>query len=935
MLPSSRVAVTRDGILIDNEPLFLLAGQLHYFRWPRAEWRSLLAQARDAGLNTIDTVIPWNLHEPVEGQFDFGDYADLPGYLDLIHELGLYAIVRPAPYICAEWENGGFPAWLTARLAVSGSVGPSGVQRKDRPEHSGSGNGLRLRTTDPAFVEPTLRWFDRLIPLLAERQIDRGGPIILVQIENEHWASGVYGHDAYQEQQAAAMEARGVTVPFYTCMGAGRRWPEFRNGWSGIAQKLAQTRATWPDNPMIVSELWSGWFDDWGSSRHNGKPAASLDWQLHELLAVGASGYSHWVWAGGTNFAHWGGRTVGGDTIHMAASYDYDAPVDEYGQPTEKYYVARRHHLLAGTLGAQLARLLADAAPGGATVIAPKPVPGRAGGGSQPLRIAKNGDFLAAFLQNPSLDRQSNQVFFPPWDDLPSVHLTVEVEAGSIKPLFANLALGEAGLLLRSHSLRLLGYWAEDEDDTLVLYGFEGEAGQVELAAPAGSVWTVLEAGDERVQIDGRRLVVRTWISQRPRHLRVAIDGRVLRLALLTQAQAERWDPAAERQSGGRATPTSPTCPPLPLEHWDWLDLHERTAGEGWQPIAAPQPLEMLGCSLGYGWYRAQIDLAEPRETTLAAPWLADRAVVFVDGEQVGVLGIDPDGARSTLPLALAAGRRDIRLLADNLGRFNYGSKTGERKGLLDTLYWGGVQEDISAGWTALWQEAVFAGEALANAKPAHVRPDAEDVHLGHFAWSGPSVWLLREIDVPGGQRAVLTLTGDRNPGALFVNGQAVTRFSRHYGGGYIKEDVTALLRPGVNVLALNIHDYAGAPWRVSLLTYDPALALDATWSFRPGVTPSGLGGFAQTGPSENATARPNEQRPSGFWRCRFPYDPVEHGAGPFKLAMGGLHKGQIWLNGRNVARYWQIGPQEFYKLPASWLANENEILVLDEGCEA
>jgi hypothetical protein len=899
---SSRVAVTRDGILIDDQPLFLLAGQLHYFRWPRAEWRDLLAQARDAGLNTIDTVIPWNLHEPVEGQLDFSDYADLPGYLDLIHELGLYAIVRPAPYICAEWENGGFPAWLTARLA---------------------GNGLPLRTTDPAFVEPTLRWFDRLIPLLAERQIDRGGPIILVQIENEHWASGVYGHDAYQEQQAAAMQARGVTVPFYTCMGAGRRWPEFRNGWSGIAQKLAQTRATWPDNPMIVSELWSGWFDDWGSSRHNGKPAASLDWQLHELLAVGASGYSHWVWAGGTNFAHWGGRTVGGDTIHMAASYDYDAPVDEYGQPTEKYYVARRHHLLAGTLGAQLSRFLADAVPGGALVISPKPVPGRAGGGSQPLRVANNGDFAAVFLQNPSLDRQSNQVFFPAWGDLPPVHLVADVEAGSIKPLFANLRLGEHGLLLRSHSLRLLGFWPEKEGDTLVLYGFEGEAGQVELAAPAGSAWTVMDTGDERVLTDGRRLVVRTWISQQPRHLRVAIDGRPLHLTLLTQAQAERWDPAAKRPSVERANPIhpiSPTCPPLPLSNWQWLDLHERTAGDGWQAIAAPRPLEVLGCPLGYGWYRAQIDLAEARETTLAAPWLADRAMVFVDGERVGVLGINPDGARLTLRLALPAGRHDIRLLADNLGRFNYGSNTGERKGLLDTLYWGGVQQEISGGWAALWQEAVFAGEALANARPAHVRPDAEDVHLGHFAWSGSSVWLLREIDVPAGQRAVLTLTGDRNPGALFVNGQAVARFSRHYGGGHIKEDVTALLRPGVNVLALNIHDYAGAAWTASLLTYDPALALDATWSFRPGVTPT-----------PSTTVRPNDQHQSGFWRCRFPYDPAEHGAGPFKLAMGSLHKGQIWLNGRNVARYWQIGPQEHYKLPVSWLQNENELLVLDE----
>ncbi len=923
MPTSSRVAVTRDGILIDGKPLFLLAGQLHYFRWPRAEWRSLLVQARDAGLNTIDTVIPWNLHEPVEGQFDFDDYADLPGYLDLIHELGLYAIVRPAPYICAEWENGGFPAWLTARLALLDSSGRSvrSLPEGQTEPVSANRNGLPLRTTEPAFVEPTLRWFDRLIPLLAQRQIDRGGPIILVQIENEHWASGVYGHDAYQEQQAAAMQARGVTVPFYTCMGAGRRWPEFRNGWSGIAQKLAQTRSVWPDNPMIVSELWSGWFDDWGNSRHNGKPAASLDWQLHELLAVGASGYSHWMWAGGTNFAYWGGRTVGGDTIHMAASYDYTAPVDEYGQPTGKYYVARRHHLLAGALGPQLSRLLADATPGGATVIAPKPVPGRAGGGSQPLRVARNGDFVAVFLQNPSLDRQSNQVFFPAWDGLPPVHLTVEVEGGSIKPLFANLPLGEGGLLLRSHSLRLLSYWEQPAGDELVCFGFEGEVAQVELALPAGRAWTLLNADGARVAIDGRRLVVRGWIGQRPTAVRVAIDGRPLVVRLLTEAQAERFPGPADHGSAGSRERERPACPPLPLGDWQWLDLHERTAEEGWQPIAAPQPLELLGCPLGYGWYRAQIDLAEPMETTLAAPSLADRATVFVDGERIGVLGVDPDGARATLPLALPAGRRDIRLLSDNLGRFNYGSNTGERKGLLDTLYWGGVQQDISGGWTALWQEAVFAGEALAKAKPAHVRPDAEDVHLGHFAWSGPSVWLLREIDMPAGGRAVLTLTGDRNPGALFVNGVAVTRFSRHYGGGYIKEDITPLLRPGVNVLALNIHDYAGAPWTASLLTYDPALALDATWSFRPGVTPA-----------TPTTVRPHDQRQPGFWRCCFPYDPAEHGAGPFKLAMGSLHKGQIWLNGRNVARYWQVGPQEFYKLPASWLEMENELLVLEEG---
>jgi Beta-galactosidase len=124
-------------------------------RWPCAEWRPLLEQARWAGLNTIDTVIPWNRHEPQPGEFDFSDEADLGAFLDLCHELGLKVIVRPGPYICAEWENGGLPAWLTA-----------------------SGH-LHLRTDDPAFRDAVLRWFDVLMPILVPRQHTRGGPGIL------------------------------------------------------------------------------------------------------------------------------------------------------------------------------------------------------------------------------------------------------------------------------------------------------------------------------------------------------------------------------------------------------------------------------------------------------------------------------------------------------------------------------------------------------------------------------------------------------------------------------------------------------------------------------------------------------------------------------------------------------------------------------------
>ncbi len=869
-----QVTVTRAGLAIDGRPFPLLAGQLHYFRYPKAEWRDLLLKARAGGLNTIDTVIPWNRHAPTAGQFDFAEEADLAGYLDLCAELGLYAIVRPGPYICAEWENGGFPAWLTAKPDVA------------------------LRIDNPVFLEHTLRWFDTLFPLLAARQATRGGPIILCQIENEHWASGRYGHDQHQDTLARAAIERGMDVPQYTCMGPMRDWAEFRNGWSGIAEKLQQTRALWPENPMIVSELWSGWFDNWGASRHNHKTAMRLDQILHQLTAVGASGWSHWMWAGGTHFSYWGGRTVGGDTIHMTTSYDYDAPVSEYGGLTEKFFVARRHHLFMSTLGAQLSAVLADAVAGGPQVIAPAAVAGRGEAGNAPyrnLRAASSAppawaDFTATFFQNTGFEGQTYQLFL----QQPSVHLPIEVEAGAIKPIFSNLPLGRTmdegrktederpaqspSVVLEYHTSRILGFWQHAETDVLVSYGSAGEVGQMQLSVQSAEL---IVEGDlptnSELLISNSQLLLHYWIADRPTVVRLRAGARALMIVLLTTARAERWWPLGDRgyvcgphlladstleaqnldlllDTRGitpfyqidldgqiRMLPSVSALSPSPCLpfsfSWARHAVAERYDDTGWQPIVRPLALEELGCDLGYGWYRAEFELDHAQELSLAAPWLSDRARVLLDGEDVGWLGVHPHGPRLTLPIQLAAGRHDLRVLADNLGRFNYGSNTGERKGLLDTLYWGGRQHDLTAGWVALWQEAVFAGEAIAGALPSALRPDAEGVSLDTFAFQGPSVWLLREFEAQENMSYIIQITGDRNPGALFVNGTALARFSRHHGGGYIKADIGHLTKPGINVLALNIQGYAGAAWRATLLEYDRARAIDATWSFRPGVT--------------------------------------------------------------------------------------------------
>lgn len=912
------VTIDRDGLRLAGRPFCLLAGCVHYFRWPRAEWRPLLEQARWAGLNTIDTVIPWNRHEPQPGQLDFADEADLGAFLDLCHELNLKAIVRPGPYICAEWENGGLPAWLSAA------------------------DGIRLRVDDPRYLMAIERWFDTLMALIAPRQYPHG-PVILCQIENEHWASGVYGHDNHQQSLAAAASARGITVPQYTCVGALPGWPEFRNGWSGIAEKLIQTRALWPENPLIVSELWSGWFDSWGASRQTRKAAAKLDLTLHQLTAVGAAGLSHWMWAGGTNFGHWGGRTVGGDLVFMTASYDYDAPISEYGELRTKALVARRHHLFLGSLGAQLAPVLADAVPGGMQVISPPAVRGRSEAGAAPYRTVRAGpnapeawrDFQATFLQNPGPEGATYQVAL----SNPPHHLTIEVEPGSLRPIFANLPLGvceaeRAAVLpiLAYHSGRILGFWTAEPGDApneqhcaLIIYGQLGEQGQLGLRFPGEPIEVLVDDHDPavRLTLNGDTLELSYWLTTFGSRIELRYGACTFTLLLMPQEQADLVGAIADDdpEQGHWPTELAPVTRAsrieLPLER---LAVVEASADDGWQPLAQPEALERLGCAYGYGWYRAELDLDAPLETMLSAPWLSDRARVLLNGRDCGWLGLGPDGPRYTLPLKLAAGHHDLRLLLDNLGRFNYGLGLGELKGLLDTLYLDGEQHDISDGWAALWQEVQFAGEAVASARPGAFRPDAADVHLGRFAFEGPNVWLLRLIEARPERRYLLHLSGDRSSGGLFVNGQAVERFSRHRSGGLIKADISALLRPGPNLLALNLQGYAGAPWRATLVSYDPARPLAARWSFRPGVTPAASG--------------PNGGGPA-FYRARFARSALPAGHSRLSLRPGCLHKGQIQLNGRAIARFWQIGPQEDYKLPVSWLAEQNELLIFAEHGEA
>jgi beta-galactosidase len=335
--------------LLDGRPVRLLSGALHYFRVHEGQWGHRLAMLRAMGLNCVETYVPWNLHEPRPGSFR--DVQALGRFLDAARRAGLRAIVRPGPYICAEWENGGLPHWLTG------------------------GAGALVRTRDERFLGHVERWFAHLLHEIVPRQIDRGGPVLMVQVENEY---GSYGSDQrYLGRLADLLREGGVTVPLFTSDGpedhmlTGGSLPGVlatANFGSHAREAFETLRRHRPTGPLMCMEFWCGWFDHWGAEHVVRDPGDAAD-ALREILECGAS-VNLYMAHGGTNFAGWAGANRGGGALHDGVlepdvtSYDYDAPIDEYGRPTEKFW--RFRSLLAAYTDGPLPELPSAPAPLGA-----------------------------------------------------------------------------------------------------------------------------------------------------------------------------------------------------------------------------------------------------------------------------------------------------------------------------------------------------------------------------------------------------------------------------------------------------------------------------------------------------------------------------------------------------------------------------------------
>ena len=316
-------SVAGGQFLLDEKPYQVISGEMHYPRVPRAYWRDRLKKARAMGLNTITTYVFWNVHEPRPGTFDFSGQNDVAEYIREAQQEGLNVILRPGPYVCAEWELGGYPSWLL----------------KDR--------SLVLRSTDPKYLAAMNRWFARLGKEISPLLLRNGGPIIAIQVENEY---GSFGDDrAYMETVKKALEQNGMAAGvLYTADGAEQvpkgslpELPAVINFGSGDAEKsFAKLKTLRPNGPFMSGEYWAGWFDHWGDKHHTtdvAREASELEWMLRNGYSV-----SMYMFHGGSSFGWMNGANSNGKNYEPdTTSYDYDAPLNESGQPTKKYYAFR------------------------------------------------------------------------------------------------------------------------------------------------------------------------------------------------------------------------------------------------------------------------------------------------------------------------------------------------------------------------------------------------------------------------------------------------------------------------------------------------------------------------------------------------------------------------------------------------------------------
>lgn len=314
--------IVKNQFVKDGKPVKLISGAVHYFRNLPDTWEDIFIKMKAMGCNCVETYCAWNMHEKVPGEYDFSGILDIGRFIKMAQDLGLMVIVRPGPYICSEWEFGGLPWWIQAD------------------------EDMEIRCMNKKYIERFDLYLDRLCAEIKPYLTTNGGPVIMVQCENEY---GYYGDDkAYLNYLKQGFIDRGIDVPLFTSDGTSKSdlldgtvegcLPTLNFG-SRVEENFKAHDELFPDTPKMCMEMWNGWFDAWGDEKHHTTSAEDYAKVVDDMLTRGS--LNMYMFIGGTNFGFTSGANHYEKFCPDVTSYDYDAMLTECGDITPKYMAVR------------------------------------------------------------------------------------------------------------------------------------------------------------------------------------------------------------------------------------------------------------------------------------------------------------------------------------------------------------------------------------------------------------------------------------------------------------------------------------------------------------------------------------------------------------------------------------------------------------------
>lgn len=918
-------SVTHDArsFMIDGRRIWLVGARVPYARLPRDQWAERIHAAKNAGFNLIESPVFWSRHEPRAGRLDFTGENDLRHFVDLIGKAGLYCSLGIGPYINAGWDLGGLPAWL---VDLS--------------------NG-RLRTTGGPFLEATSRFITALADQIRGWQVTAagsGGPIVMLQCESEWTCADEDLASSYLGELNRYLRESGLTVPL---VNDNQLWASVEgqiDGWSDTENPLEQIRqlaAVRPEQPRIVVDLLSYEPDTWGrASTAAVSPFAALR-RAAEVLAGGGQ-FIVQSFCAGISFGFTGGRTARDPHSFVTSVSDVQSLLSESGVHQNAYSTMRRIATFASRFGRVFANLdpayrPVSLAPQSATSLEAMDSKGKRPGSAGEL--ARGGTSVIH-----GVGSQGSVVFC--FGDEP------QGGGGQARPQSVNLILGDGwtlpvtlpseGVAWCLFDVNISGRCRVDYcnvsalgvvGQTMVCFGAPGSRAMISVN---GSPVEVEIHADRPVIVDheGLTLVLvpqdftdQVFFREDGVALGVAnilVDGTVV-LAPSTKSYtfvASNGEQRVMQPEGGRSKQAIEKAGGTPaLTSWMYASVDDYIDGtsERYASVAGAADMTKLGVPFGYGWYRLTVEAGASQKIRTLFPFSRDRLHVFNAGKFAAVVGVGP-GAVGDAAVSYKKGTQHLVLLAENLGRFCEGVNLGESKGLYGDVY---LIAPVRVPAPKLAPGKTI--EALSFRSPLW------EVRSGDTTMPERLGWTIHH------KRKGLLVVRFQEPiasGMVFVNDQPLAYMDSSGPTTFIIEE-EQIVKDSVlvQVALVNSADPAAD---FAKLTQHPIEVFEVTHTLSDQAEVS----FAKWEPPTTGmfVGFPKKHDGPCWWKCNFASDR----SGPLYLELPGMTKGQIYVNGRHLCRYWvatpdgaPVLPQSRYFVPSAWLhapgGAPNDVMLFDE----